>query len=225
SRAQFDEARASYEAAMARVHEQQALLDKKTVEAPFSGVLGLREVDLGEFLAVGTPIVEINMLDPIQVDFTIAEAQLPLIAVGDRVEVSVSAWPERVFSGRVLALESSVTAATRTVRVRASLDNSEQRLRPGMFAEVRTYQDRVREVVTVPRTAVSYNTYGDFVFVIADDGGSKTVQRRSVTTGEVRDGQVEVVDGLEAGTPVVAAGLLRLRGGQAVRVTAESGDA
>jgi len=228
SQSEFDEARANYEAAEARVHEQRALLNKKTIRAPFSGVLGLRQVDLGEYISVGTPIVGINMLDPIQVDFTISERELPRLSVGDRVEVMVAAFPDRQFVGEVQAIDSSVLPESRTVRVRARLPNPEMQLRPGMFASVTVVRDEVSEVVTVPRTAISYNTYGDFVFEVVDgEGGQKIVERVSVTTGEVRAGEVEIVEGINAGATVVGAGLLRLRNNQPVKVvgetTAESG--
>lgn len=223
SRAQFDEARANAQAAEARVHEQEALVAKKTIRAPFAGVLGLRQVDQGQFIPVGTPIVEINMLDPIQVDFTLGERDLPRIAVGDPVEVRVAAYPDEVFEGQVLAIESSVRPATRTIQVRARLENPDGRLRPGMFANVTTYERSDRSVVTVPRTAISYNTYGDFVFAIRDGENGRTVERVQVTTGEVRDGQVEILEGIGAGQQVVAAGLLRLRNGQSVRIA--DGDA
>jgi membrane fusion protein (multidrug efflux system) len=225
SQSEFDEARANYEAAEARVNEQQALLDKKTIRAPFSGVLGLRQVDLGQFIAVGTPIVGINMLDPIQVDFTLSERDFPRIEVGNRVEVEVAAYPGERFAGRVMALDSSVLPESRTFRVRARLDNGDLRLRPGMFANVHAFRDRVDRVVAVPRTAISYNTYGDFVFAVVDGESGPVVERRTVTTGRVRDGEVEIVDGLEAGTTVVETGLLRLRNGQRVRVVEESGGA
>ncbi|HKL53223.1 MAG TPA: efflux RND transporter periplasmic adaptor subunit [Wenzhouxiangellaceae bacterium] len=223
SQSEFDEARANYEAAEARVHEQRALLNKKTIRAPFSGVLGLRQVDLGEYIGVGTPIVGINMLDPIQVDFTISERELQRMTVGGRVEVTVAAFPDRQFVGEILAIDSSVLPESRTVRVRARLPNPDMRLRPGMFANVRAVRDEVSEVVTVPRTAISYNTYGDFVFKVVDgEGGQKIVERVSVTTGDVRNGEVEIVEGLEAGATVVGAGLLRLRNNQPVKVVAET---
>ena len=223
SQSEFDEARANYEAAEARVHEQQALLDKKTIRAPFSGVLGLRQVDLGQYIGVGTPIVGINMLDPIQVDFTLSERDFPRIAVGNRVEVEVAAYPGERFVGEVMALDSSVVPESRTFRVRARLDNPDLKLRPGMFANVHAYRDRIDEVVAVPRTAISYNTYGDFVFVVVEDGGDLTVQRRTVTTGRVRDGEVEIVDGLNAGTRIVETGLLRLRNGDRMRIVDDAG--
>ena len=223
SQSDFDEARANYEAAEARVHEQRALLNKKTIRAPFSGVLGLRLVDRGEYIAVGTPIVGINMLDPIQVDFTISERDLPRVRVGDRVEVTVAAFPDEQFNGQVQAIDSSVLPESRTVRVRAELANPQMELRPGMFANVRTVRDEIMEVVTLPRTAISYNTYGDFVFeVVEGEDGGKIVERVSVTTGEARDGEVRIVDGVNAGATLVGAGLLRLRNNQPVEVVART---
>ncbi|GAB4114306.1 MAG: multidrug efflux RND transporter periplasmic adaptor subunit MexV [Wenzhouxiangellaceae bacterium] len=222
SQADFDEARANLDAAKARVHEQQAILDKKSIRAPFAGVVGLRLVDLGQFLQVGTPIVEIGMLNPIYVDFTIPERDLPLVAVGDLVEVSVAAQPDRAFSGSILALETSVNAESRTMLIRAQLGNPDLILRPGMFANVTAYQSRFDEVLTVPRTAISYNTYGDFVFVIEPGNqGGNVVRRRSVSTGAVRDGRVAIVSGVQEGEQVVAAGLLRLRNEQAVQIVSD----
>lgn len=224
SESEFDEARINYEAAVARAHEQEALLDKKTIRAPFSGMLGLRQVDLGEYLAEGTALVGINMLDPIQVDFSLPETGLARVSPGDAVEVQVAAFPGESFSGEVLALDSSVVSASRMVRIRAQIANPELRLRPGMFATVRTWRDVWREVLTVPRTAISYNTYGDFVFaVVADDEGQTTVERVTVKTGEVRAGEVELIEGIGAQAQVVKAGLLRLRNGQPVNVVDESG--
>lgn len=222
SQADFDEARANLDAAKARVHEQQAILDKKSIRAPFAGVVGLRLVDLGQFLQVGTPIVEIGMLNPIYVDFTIPERDLPLVAVGDLVEVSVAAQPDRAFSGSILALETSVNAESRTMLVRAQLGNPDLILRPGMFANVTAYQSRFDEVLTVPRTAISYNTYGDFVFVIEPGNqGGNVVRRRSVSTAAARDGRVAIVSGVQEGEQVVAAGLLRLRNEQAVQIVSD----
>jgi len=224
SQSEFDEARATYEAAEARVHEQQALLDKKVIRAPFSGVLGLRGVDLGQFIAVGTPIVGINMLNPIQVDFTLSERDFPRIAVGNRIEVEVAPYPDERFVGEVIALDSSVVPESRTFRVRARLPNPELKLRPGMFANVHAYRGDQERVVAVPRTAISYNTYGDFVFAVVDGEDGLIVERRSVQTGRVRGGEVELVEGLAAGTRVVATALLRLRNGERVRVVDPSGD-
>ena len=204
-------------------NEQRALLAKKSIRAPFAGTLGLRQVDLGEFIPVGTPIVEVNTLDPIQLDFTIGERNLPLIGMGDPVEITVAAFPDQTFRGSVLAIESSVRATTRTVQVRAQLPNPDRILRPGMFANVTLFRNTSRTAITVPRTAISYNTYGDFVFLISESDGQATVERVQVDTGDVREGHVEITDGLTEGQRIVANGLNRLRSGQPVKVEDSTG--
>lgn len=222
SQAQFDEAKANLEAARARVKEAEAQLNKKILRAPFDGVLGLRLVDLGEYLPAGTPTVEINMLDPIYVDYSVSERELASMSVGNKVEVSVAAAPDRLFLGEVSAINSSISPETRTVRVRATLANQERTLQPGMFATVRTLRPEDRELVAIPRTAVSFNTYGDFVYVLVEnDDGQLITERRTVTTGSTREGLVEVTENLEAGEQIVATGLLRLRAGQPVQIQDE----
>ncbi|WP_295720465.1 efflux RND transporter periplasmic adaptor subunit, partial [uncultured Halovibrio sp.] len=151
SQAEFDEAEAAYDAARARVREQEALLRKKILRAPFDGKTGLRLVDQGEYMPTGTPAVEINMVDPIYAEYSIPEKHLSGVEVGDRVTVSVAAYPDRVFEGEISAINSSVTAENRSVRVRATLENGDGALRPGMFADVRTLEPEPREAVVVPR--------------------------------------------------------------------------
>ena len=225
SQSQFDEAKANFDAARARVNEAEAQLSKKVIRAPFDGKLGLRMVDQGEYIATGTSIVEINMLNPIYADFTLSEKELPLVNSGYEVVATVAAVPGQTFRGQISAINTSVNPQTRTVRVRATLDNADELLRPGMFATVNTRQPEDRQVVTVPRTAISYNTYGDFVYVVAEnDDGQLVVSRRTVESGNTREGQVAVVSGLEAGEQVVAKGLLRLRAGQEVTVVDEQMD-
>jgi membrane fusion protein (multidrug efflux system) len=142
--------------------------------------------------------------------------------VGDPVEITVAAFPDQTFRGSVLAIESSVRATTRTVQVRAQLPNPDLILRPGMFASVTLFRNTSRNAITVPRTAISYNTYGDFVFAINDTDEGQSVERVQVETGAVREGRVEVVDGLSEGQRIVANGLNRLRSGQPVRVTEDT---
>lgn len=222
SQSQYDEAKANYDAARARVNEAEAQLSKKVIRAPFDGNLGLRLVDQGEYIATGTSIVEINMLDPIYLDYTLSEKELPRVDRGHKVEVTVAAVPGETFTGEVSAINTSVNPETRTVRIRATLANPDGMLRPGMFATVMTRQPEQEAVLTLPRTAVSYNTYGDYVFLIEEnDSGQLTVTRRSVQTGEVRGNQVAITSGLEAGDRVVAKGLLRLRAGQPVEIQKE----
>lgn len=223
SQSQYDEAKADFDAARARVNEAEAQLSKKIIRAPFDGKLGLRLVDQGEYIATGTSIVEINMLDPIYVDYTLSEKDLPMVSQGYDVVATVAAVPDQTFQGQVSAINTSVNPQSRTVRVRATLDNKENLLRPGMFATINTRQPKDREVVTVPRTAISYNTYGDYVFVVAENNdGQLVVNRRTVESGNARDGRVAVISGLKQGEQVVSKGLLRLRAGQSVTVVDEN---
>ena len=225
SQSQYDEAKANFDAAQARVNEAEAQLNKKIIRAPFDGVLGLRMVDQGEYLPTGSAIVEINMLDPIYADYTLSERELTNLATGYDVVVTVAALPDQAFSGRVSAINSSINAQTRTIRVRATLPNPDKLLKPGMFATIQTRQPEPRQLVTLPRTAISYNTYGDFVFVVKEnDENELVVERRTVTTGETRDGRVAIVEGLTEGEQVVSKGLLRLRAGQRVEIQGEAGD-
>ena len=224
SQSQYDEAKANYDAARARVVEARALMNKKVIRAPFDGVVGLRQVDLGEFLAVGSPIVEINMLDPIYVDYTLPEKELSKLVVGDRVEAQVAAYPDQEFVGEVQSINSSINPESRTLAVRAKLDNKEQQLRPGMFVRVKSLRREPRQLLSLPREAISYNTYGDYVFLIesGEDGNSLKVKRQQVTTGAVHEGRVEIVQGLEAGDRVVATGLVRLRNEQSVQLVEDA---
>ena len=219
SQSDFDAAKATYDSARAKVKEQRAKVDKKSIRAPFSGLLGIRRVNLGEFLSPGTAVVELNALDPIYVDYSLPERYFRQLTPGQRVEVRLDAYPGETFRGKVTAIDSGVAKGTRTINVRAMLPNIEQRLRPGMFAEVQTLEGRTRDVQTVPRTAVSFNTYGDFVYVIeSGKDGHLTARRRQVQTGEVRQGRVVITKGLQAEERVVRSGLVKLRDGQAVQI-------
>lgn len=219
SKSEYDEAQALYDAAVARVAEQEAVISKKVIRAPFSGLLGISEVDIGQFLEPGDHIVSLQTLDPIHVDYTLPERYLHQVAVGQDVQISVEAMPGEIFRGKVSAIDADVNRATRTLKIRATLPNSEQRLRPGMFAEVLTLQADSQQVLTIPRTAVSYHTYGNFVYVIAkQQDGSLRVKRHQVVTGESRAGRVAILQGLEAGDQIVRAGLVKLREGMPVKI-------
>ena len=219
ARSQYDEAKANYEAAQARVAEQEARNRKKTIRAPFAGVVGLRRVDIGEYIAAGTPIVRLTALKPIYADYTGAERDLPQLEVGRTVEVEVGAYPERTFTGEITAIDTDVNPGSRSVDVRATLDNTEELLRPGMFAQVRTLDPQEKRVLTLPRTAISFNTYGDYVYRIErSDQDQLVANQQQVSTGQTRDGRVAILEGLDAGDRVVAAGLLKLRNGQPVEI-------
>tara|TARA_R110001583_G_scaffold102853_3_gene249493 strand:- start:4805 stop:5911 length:1107 start_codon:yes stop_codon:yes gene_type:complete len=215
----FDETKAAQDTARARVQEAEALLSKKVLTAPFDGLLGLRLADIGEYLFVGTPVVEINMLNPILVQYTLSEKEMSSVSIGDPVEVTVAAIGSQVFKGKVTAINSSVTPETRTVQLRAQLINPQQDLKPGMFATIRTLAEGVRQVVAIPNTALSFNTYGNFAYVLTEnEEGQLVTARRTLKTGATRDGMTEVKKGLKPGERIIASGLLRLRAGQPVHI-------
>ncbi len=218
SRSELDRARSVMDSLAARADAQRAIIAKKAIRAPFPGLLGLREVDIGQYLSPGTEVVTLQSLDPILVDFTLPERHLHALAVGHGVELQVAAYPGEVFRGRVSAISPKVEARTRNVPLRGTLANADGRLHPGMFARVAVLAGGREPVLTLPRTAISFYPYGDSVFVIGGEAENPVVQRRHVTTGRIRDGMVEIVDGVSAGDRVVSAGQLKLRSGQYVRV-------
>ncbi len=218
SKSEYDEAQALYEASLARVAEQEAVINKKVIRAPFSGLLGISEVDIGQYLEPGDRIVSLQALDPIYADYTLPERYLHQVAVGQEVRVSVEAMPGKIFRGVVSAIDADINRATRTLKIRATLPNREQHLRPGMFAEVQTLQAESQQVLTIPHTAVSYNTYGDFVYLIEQQDGGLRVKRQQIVSGENRAGRVAIRQGLQAGNQVVRTGLVKLRDGMPVQI-------
>jgi membrane fusion protein (multidrug efflux system) len=218
SKADYDEAKALLDVAEAAAEAKRALIAKKQVRAPFSGLLGIREVNLGQYLAPGSAIVPLQSLDPIFVDFSLPERHLASLAVSQSVVLTVQAYPDVRFEGRIAALNPGVDQGTRSVKVRAALDNPGQRLRPGMFADVRVLLPVQQVVLTLPDTAITYAPYGDTVFVVQTGETGPTVQRRQVETGQTRDGRVEILEGLGAGERVVSAGQVKLRNGMTVAI-------
>lgn len=218
SKSEYDEANAKFDAARARVNGQQAVIERKTIRAPFDGILGIREVDLGQYIKAGNPIVKLEALNPIYVDYTLPERYLKEVKVGQTVNVKLDALPGEIFSGQVSAVDSGVSTGTRTLKVRASLSNEKLQMRPGMFAEITTITADAHTVLTIPYTAIAFNTYGNFVYVIHKSDKGQVVKRQQVVTGEVRDGRVSVSQGLKQGDVVVRAGLVKLRDGIPVKI-------
>lgn len=219
SQSTYDEAKARYESAQAHVASQKALISKKIIRAPFAGLLGIREVDVGQYLSPGDKIVQIQQLTPIFVDYALPERHFDELKVGQTVQVALSAYPGESFAGQITAVDAAVNPATRSIHARATLKNPDGRLRPGMFAEVTTAQGKPRQVLTIPRTAVSYNPYGDFVFLITEGkSGQKIAQRIQIATGAIQHGRVEIVKGLKVDQQVVQAGQQKLRNGQPIRI-------
>lgn len=218
SRSEYDQAQAKLQNAQAQVASQRALIAKKAIRAPFAGLLGIRQVDLGQYLAPGSRIVSLQSLDPMYVDFSLPERNLAVLYTGQKVTFRVLTYPKRSFIGEISAIDAGVNEATRNIQVRATLKNKDELLRPGMFAEVQIQLAGQENVLTLPSTAVTYNPYGDSVFVVENRGGQLLVEPRWVKTGETRDGRVAIEQGLKVDELVVTAGQLKLRKGQPVRI-------
>lgn len=218
SQAALDKAEAELKVREAKVAALRAQIDKKVVYAPFDGVLGVRKVDLGQYLNPGTPIVNLQDLSTMLADFTVSQKNLGAVGIGERIQMTTDAWPGRVFQGEVAAVEPQVDAKTGMVLVQGRFPNPEGILRPGMFAKIEIVRPAVAKVTTIPVSAVSYNLHGDAIFVVKDGDGGKLAQRSVVRLGERREGRVAVVSGVSAGELVVTSGQLKLENGAKVEV-------
>ncbi len=210
--------------AQAQVAGQQAVIAEKFVRAPFTGRLGLRQVDLGQYLSPGTKIVTLQALDPMFLDFYLPQQTIGAVRVDQAVTVQVDALPGRDFPGRVNAINSQVDSSSRMVQIRATLGNPDQVLLPGMFATVSIATGATQPHVTIPLTSVSFNPYGSLVYRLEPDGTQadgkpKFIAKQIfVTTGETRGGQVQILTGVDAGDMVVSAGQLKLHNDSQVLV-------
>jgi len=209
--AELDAAEASSLSAAAQVANLKALIEKKKITAPFSGRLGIRQVDLGQFINSGNAIASLQALDPIYVDFSLPQKQLSLIEEGMRVEVSVDAYEASIFSGTISAINPEIDVSTRSIGVRASLDNSAGKLLPGMFAKVSVLLPLSEPLKVVPATAILYASFGDSIYVINEQDGKKTVQQHFVRVIETRGDFVAIATDLEPGTPIASTGVFKLR--------------
>ncbi|MGE5236798.1 MAG: efflux RND transporter periplasmic adaptor subunit [Acidobacteriota bacterium] len=227
SQSELDDARAAFTQADARVGEIRATIARKTIRAPFSGILGIRQVNLGQYLAAGAPIVPLQALQPIYVDFTVPQQQAASLLRGTEVSVT----PDRTADGnasdplfgRVTAVDSVVDPSTRNVKIQATFDNPDGTLKPGMFVEARAKLGAANQVVTLPATAISYAPYGDSVFVVENVKGRDGtpylgVRQQFVKLGGSRGDQVAVLSGVKPGEEVATSGVFKLHNGAAVYV-------
>jgi membrane fusion protein, multidrug efflux system len=245
SQAALDTDAANLRSAKAQVAEQQALVDKKFVRAPFAGQIGIRAVDVGQYLAAGTKIVTLQQLDPIFVDFSLPQQSLSQIHDGQKVSVVSDAFPEKSFDGEITAVDPQIDTDTRNVRIRAVLNNSEHKLLPGMYANVGIEVGTPVRYLTLPQTAVAYNPYGATVYVVvprSEETGKNTAasgkerakpagaagtasrapdlmaKQVFVTTGSTRGDQVAILKGITEGDEVVTTGQIKLRNGALVTI-------
>jgi membrane fusion protein (multidrug efflux system) len=204
-------AEATFREAQAAVQDDQAQLDNLQIRAPFDGHLGLRAVSPGQYVAAGTGVVDLQQWDPLRVVFDAPQQDLPRLKLGDPVQLSVTGYPGRRFSGRLSAIGAAVDTNTRSVRVEARIDNSDQLLRPGMFGEVQVQLADNRQVVAVPRTAIAYNTYGEYLYVVEKGKhGGEVAQHRLVHVGVEHGNLVQIKDGVQPGEQVVVSGQVKL---------------
>ncbi|HXO32987.1 MAG TPA: efflux RND transporter periplasmic adaptor subunit [Candidatus Acidoferrales bacterium] len=223
SRMDYDQAASQQKATEANVAEIRATIARKTIRAPFSGILGIRKVNLGQYLAAGAPMVVLQSLNPIYVDFGVPQQTAAQVKVGSKLRVASEDLAGHGFTGRVTALDSVIDETTRNVQVQATLANPEGKLRPGMFVQVDVGVGAGRAAITLPASAISYAPYGDSVFVITDlkDPKGKTyrgVRQQFVKLEGSRGDQVAVISGVNPGDEVVTSGVFKLRNGAAVQV-------
>ena len=224
--ATVDQAQSAYEQANAGIAKTQAIISQKLVRAPFDGQLGVRRVEVGQFLTAGTQIVSLTDLSELYANFTVPEKDSGNLKVGQIVRILVDAYPGRSFEGKITAIEPQISTDTRNIRVQATIANPDHILKPGMFATTTVVLPDKPPVITVPETAVDYTLYGDSVFLITekkeDDGKtSLTAVRTFVRTGNRVHGRAEILSGLKPGDRVVAVGQLKLQSGAAVAVSTD----
>lgn len=216
SDAQLDQARSQRDQAVAQAKAQRERVSYKNITAPFAGELGIRQVDLGQYVAPGMALVSLQSLSPIYVNFSLPEQDLPQISQGLAVEATLDSQPGVVFTGEINAVSPGVDAATRNFSIQAKFDNADMKMRPGMFASVNIQLSQAKTVVVVPRTAITFNPYGDSVYVVVKSKGedgkeSTSVKSRFIKLGEARGDMIVVTDGLKPGEEVATSGLLKLR--------------
>jgi membrane fusion protein (multidrug efflux system) len=222
SQAEFDAAQAALDEAEARADNVRAIIDEKTIRAPFAGRLGIRQINLGQLVARGQPVVSLQALDPVFVEFSLPQQHLARLKQGLAVRVAADAYPGEAFAGTITAIDPEVDAATRNVRIQTTVPNPAERLRPGMFVGAEVILPETAQVLVVPATAVLYAPYGDTVFTVAPGeagaGGSRPLvaDQKIVRIGERRGDFVVVTEGLQAGDRIVTTGAFKLRKGATV---------
>ena len=222
--ATVDTAQAAFDQASASIAKTEAIISQKLVRAPFDGELGVRKVEVGQYLTAGTQIVSLTDLSALFANFTVTEKDSGQLKVGQTVRIAVDAYPGRTFEGKITTIEPQIATETRNIRVQATIQNPDKILKPGMFATTTVVLPDKPPVITVPETAVDYTLYGDLVYLLSEKKGedgktSLTVTRTFVQTGKRIEGRAEILKGLKDGDRVVAVGQLKLQSGSAVTIS------
>lgn len=225
SKAQVDADAADVKVKRAQVAQQAALVEKKTLRAPFAGKVGITTVNPGQYLNPGDKLVTLQAIDPIYVDFSLPQQQLPMVSIGQSVTLVADAYKGQTFVGKISAINPKIDQNTRNVQVEAIVPNAKRLLLPGMFASVNVDSGGEQRYLTLPQTAITYNPYGDTVFVVkpsdkkdAKGNAMLVAQQVFVTTGATRGDQVAIVKGIEAGTDVVTSGQVKLKNGSPIAI-------
>ncbi len=228
SQSEFDTASARYKEAVAVADNIRTIIEKKTVKAPFDGRLGIRLVNVGSDLGSGTPIVSLQAVNPIMVNFSIPQRQFSQLQVGLPVHLESDAVPGEVFKGSISVVDPQVDTLTRSVRVQATLENQDKKLLPGMFAKVKVVLPEKKKVLAVPSTAISFATFGDSLYVIqetpaeGDKAASFTLKQKFIRIGETRGDFISIEKGIEANETVVGNGVFKLHNGMTVVINNEA---
>ncbi len=222
SQLNFQNAQTDYSQAQAALSSDRATIAKLQIRAPFAGHLGLRRVSLGQYVDTTMPVVDLQQWNPIYAEFQIPQQDLSKLKNGQKVALSVAGLAGRDFAGTLTAIGAQVQPGTRNVEVQATFDNPDGVLRPGMYGEITVETSQSRQVLTVPEAAITYNTYGSYVYVIEQGAQGLSAQQRIVQTGESRGGKTVVMGGLKAGERVVSAGQVKLHPGALVTIVASA---
>jgi len=220
SRSGLDTAEAKYKETLAKVDEIRSIIEKKTIRAPFAGRLGIRQANLGQIMRSGEPIVELQALNPIYVDFSLPQQDLARLEQGSTVQVTNDVFPGEILSGTITAINPGVDPASRNIRIQATVSNANEKLRPGMFVQVAVLLSKRNRVLIVPATAILYAPYGDSIFVVdkkttKKNGKASFVLRKQVVrTGSTRGDFITVSKGLKEGETIVTTGVFKFRNGQ-----------
>ncbi|CAH0542049.1 Multidrug resistance protein MdtA [Vibrio marisflavi CECT 7928] len=222
SQEDFDDAQASYLSLVAQIKSLKATIDQRDIKAPFSGVLGIRNVYLGQYVQPGTEIVQLEDTSVMRLVFTIPQNDISKVQVGQEVDISVDAYPNQVFKGAIKAIEPAVDSQSGLIQIQADIPNSDGKLLSGMFARANILLPEVPNQVTLPQTAITYNLYGDNVYIVRDVDGVKRAKQEVVTVGERTGGVAHILSGVKPGDVVVTSGQIHLSSDSKVKVVKDT---
>lgn len=224
SQADYDQSIANYEQALANLNKTQAIIDQKHITAPFDGKIGIRQVNLGQYLSPGDAIVSLQALNPLYINFFTPEQNLKSLNLNDNVQIQIDTQPGKTFNGKLTAIDSTVDQKTHNIKLQATIPNDNNYLYPGLFANIQVVLPQQMNVITLPQTAIDPSLFGSSVFVVTEHGKDNEgkpvlqVKRQYVKTGEQRDNKIVILEGIKAGDLVVTSGQLKLDNGARIEI-------